>query len=104
VRLREFRASWKNGALTTQQKRHRLNGFFDFCTENEWLHKNPSKKTKPVQVSLDPPITMWMAARVKLALASSLASEAGNPGFGRPYYYYCVSASRTGLPSAHRPV
>jgi hypothetical protein len=54
VRLREFRASWKNGALTTQQKRHRLNGFFDFCTENEWLHKNPSKKTKPVQVSLDP--------------------------------------------------
>jgi integrase len=54
VRLREFRASWKNGALTTQRKHHRLNGFFDFCIENEWLHKNPSKKMKPVQVSPDP--------------------------------------------------
>ncbi len=54
VRLREFRASWKNGALTTQRKHHRLNGFFDFCIENEWLQKNPSKKMKPVQVSPDP--------------------------------------------------
>jgi hypothetical protein len=53
VRLREFRASWKNGALTTQRKHHRLNGFFDFCIENEWLHQNPSKKTKPVRVSFD---------------------------------------------------
>lgn len=54
VRLREFRASWKNGALTAQRKHHRLNGFFDFCIENEWLHKNPSKKMKPVQVSPAP--------------------------------------------------
>ncbi|MGA7634313.1 MAG: hypothetical protein WCB11_26410 [Terriglobales bacterium] len=54
ARLREFRASWKNGALTTQRRHHRLNGFFDFCIENEWLHKNPSKKMKPVQVSPDP--------------------------------------------------
>jgi hypothetical protein len=54
VRLRRFRASWKNGALTSQRKHHRLNGFFDFCVENEWLQKNPSKKMKPVQVSPDP--------------------------------------------------
>jgi integrase/recombinase XerD len=54
VRLREFRASWKNASLTTQRKHHRLNGFFDFCIENEWLHKNTSKKMKPVQVSPDP--------------------------------------------------
>ena len=51
VRLREFRAAWKNGPLTTQRKHHRLNGFFDFCIENDWLHKNPSKKMKPAQVS-----------------------------------------------------
>jgi len=30
-RLREFRASWKNSALTSQRKHHRLNSFFDFC-------------------------------------------------------------------------
>jgi integrase/recombinase XerD len=54
ARLRKFRASWNNGALTTQRKHHRLNGFFDFCIESDWIHKNPSKKMKPVQVSSDP--------------------------------------------------
>jgi integrase/recombinase XerD len=33
--FREFRASCKNGPLTTQRKHHRLNGFFNFCMENE---------------------------------------------------------------------
>lgn len=53
-RLRDFRASWKNGALTTQRKHHRLNSFFNFCIENDWLHKNPSKKMKHVVVSPNP--------------------------------------------------
>lgn len=35
ARLREFRASWNNAPLTTQRKHHRLNGFFDFCIEND---------------------------------------------------------------------
>lgn len=52
--LREFRASWKNGALTTQRKHHRLNGFFAFCIENEWLTRNPSKKMKGVHACFVP--------------------------------------------------
>ena len=54
AKLRDFRASWKNGGQTTQRKHHRLNGFFDFCIENDWLEKNPSKKMKSVQVSSVP--------------------------------------------------
>jgi integrase len=54
AKLREFRAFWKNGAMTTQRKHHRLNGFFDFCIANEWLHRNPAKKMKPVRVSQEP--------------------------------------------------
>ena len=54
AKLREFRASWNNGPLTTQRKHHRLNGFFQFCIENDWLQKNPSKKMKAVQVSQRP--------------------------------------------------
>jgi integrase/recombinase XerD len=54
ARLRDFRASWKNNALTTQRKHHRLNGFFDFCIENDWLPRNPSKRMKGVQVSQIP--------------------------------------------------
>jgi integrase len=54
AKLREFRASWNNGALTTQRKHHRINGFFDFCIENDWLLRNPAKKMKPMQVSQEP--------------------------------------------------
>lgn len=53
-KLREFRASWGNGALTTQRKHHRLNGFFAFCMESDWLLKNPSKRMKAVKVSSKP--------------------------------------------------
>jgi integrase len=49
-RLREFRASWKNSGLTSQRKHHRLNGFFDFCIENEWVTRNPAKRMKAVHV------------------------------------------------------
>ncbi len=54
AKLREFRVSWNNAPLTAQRKHHRLNGFFDFCIENDWLLRNPSKKMKPVQVSQEP--------------------------------------------------
>jgi len=54
AKLREFRASWENGPLTTQRKHHRLNGFFAFCMDNDWLLKNPAKKMKSVQVSAKP--------------------------------------------------
>jgi len=54
ARLREFRSSWNNGSLTSQRKHHRLNGFFNFCMENEWLTRNPSKKMKAVHATLVP--------------------------------------------------
>jgi integrase/recombinase XerD len=54
ARLRDFRASWKNASLTTQRKHHRLNGFFEFCIENEWLTRNPSKKMKGVKATSEP--------------------------------------------------
>jgi integrase/recombinase XerD len=50
-KLREFRASWKNSALTSQRKHHRLNSFFDFCIENEWVIRNPARRMKAVHVT-----------------------------------------------------
>lgn len=52
--LRQFRACWNNNSLTTQRKHHRLNSFFAFCMENEWLLRNPSKRMKGVKVSSEP--------------------------------------------------
>jgi integrase/recombinase XerD len=54
AKLREFRAFWNNKASTSQRKHHRLNSFFDFCIENEWLTRNPSKRMKPVHASASP--------------------------------------------------
>lgn len=51
ARLRDFRASWKNSPLTAQRKHHRLNAFFDFCIENEWLTRNVSRKMKGVHAT-----------------------------------------------------
>lgn len=50
--LREFRASWKNGALTTQRKHHRLNVFFAFCIENECGRVNQHGPKPPSLVEL----------------------------------------------------
>jgi integrase/recombinase XerD len=54
ARLRDFRASWGNSPLTTQRKHHRLNAFFDFCIENEWLTRNPAKRMKAVHATSVP--------------------------------------------------
>lgn len=40
--------------MTTQRKHHRLNVFFDFSIENEWLTRNASKKMKGVHATQVP--------------------------------------------------
>jgi hypothetical protein len=39
--LTDFRASWKNGDVTTHRKHERMVSFFPFCVRNEFLRKNP---------------------------------------------------------------
>jgi site-specific recombinase XerD len=81
VKLREFRAWWNNGALTTQRKHHRLNGFFDFCIENDWLLRNPAKKMKSVQVTQEPTDYFTPAEFAKIVDAPyALWRVEGRPG------------------------
>jgi hypothetical protein len=75
AKLREFRAWWNNGALTTQKKHHRLNGFFDFCIENDWLLRNPAKKMKSVQVTQEPTDYFTPAEFVKIVDATYAYGE-----------------------------
>ena len=48
--VREFRNSWKLSARTAVKALERLRSFFKFCTESEWLEKNPAKAIKPGKV------------------------------------------------------
>lgn len=44
--LTDFRASWKNGDVTTHRKHERMVSFFSFCVRNEFLRKNPMDALK----------------------------------------------------------
>lgn len=44
--VREFRDSWKVGIPTANRDMSVIRAFFGFCTDNEWLERNPSTKVK----------------------------------------------------------
>ncbi len=44
--LTDFRATWKNGDVTTHRKHERMVSFFSFCVRNEFLRKNPMEALK----------------------------------------------------------
>jgi integrase len=44
--LTDFRASWKNGDVTTHRKHERMVSFFSFCIRNEFLRRNPMETLK----------------------------------------------------------
>jgi hypothetical protein len=69
-KLREFRASWGNGALTTQRKHHRLNGFFAFCIGRN--QKDEPAAGKACVVSIFNRVHAAFSAFTLMFLASSV--------------------------------
>jgi integrase len=45
--LRQFQASWNDGALSAQKNIERLRGFFRFCCDAGWVQKNLAGALKP---------------------------------------------------------
>lgn len=56
--LRDFRASWKDGALSQSKHIERLRAFFRFCEDSQWSLKNPAKKLSRPQVSSSPTLPL----------------------------------------------
>lgn len=52
--LQGFRASWKEGALSSKKKQERIAGFFNFCLENGWIQRNPAKRLSRIRVTQAP--------------------------------------------------
>lgn len=52
--VREFRANWKDGAISAHKKLERLRAFLSFCVSSKWLDENPAKGVKPPKVTTPP--------------------------------------------------
>jgi integrase/recombinase XerD len=50
--LQAWRASWKDGALSSRKKQERLRGFFLFCQRNKWITDNPSLGLSRIKVDV----------------------------------------------------
>jgi integrase len=63
--LRQFQASWNDGALSAQKNIERLRGFFRFCCDAGWMQKNHAKALKP-------PKAAGLSERVKVFTADEI--------------------------------
>lgn len=66
--VRSFRASWKDGAISSKKKLERLRSFFRFCVDSGWLKVNPAKAIKAPRV-IDPPTMPFTVEELNNILA-----------------------------------
>ena len=50
TKLREWRSTWKDGALSAKKKQERVVGFFHFCVSSGWMKHNPAKQLSSIKV------------------------------------------------------
>jgi integrase/recombinase XerD len=53
-RLREWRATWKDSALSAKKKQERVIGFFHFCQSSGWINSNPARNLSRIKVTQKP--------------------------------------------------
>jgi site-specific recombinase XerD len=51
-RLRRFRETWADGAVSVAKKLERLRTFFRFANESGWIDRNPAKLIRSPKVTL----------------------------------------------------
>ena len=54
LRLREWRATWKDGPLSSKKKQERVIGFFHFCQSSGWVKDNPARQLSRIKVTQKP--------------------------------------------------
>jgi integrase/recombinase XerD len=52
--MRQFRATWKDGANYATKNLERLRAFFRFCIQDDWIGKNPAQAVKAPKVQETP--------------------------------------------------
>jgi integrase/recombinase XerD len=54
TKLREWRATWKDSALSAKKKQERVVGFFHFCQSEGWVSDNPARRLSRIKVTQKP--------------------------------------------------
>jgi integrase/recombinase XerD len=54
TKLREWRTTWKDKALSAKKKQERLVGFFHFCVSSGWTKHNPASQLSNIKVQQKP--------------------------------------------------
>lgn len=52
--MRQFRATWTDGANYATKNLERLRAFFRFCMEDDWITKNPARRVKAPKAKNSP--------------------------------------------------
>jgi hypothetical protein len=52
--MRQFRATWTDGAIYATKNLERLRAFFRFCMHDDWIAKNPARAVKAPQAADKP--------------------------------------------------
>lgn len=76
--LRQFRAQWRDGPLSSAKKLERLRAFFRFAQESQWIDENPAQKVKAPHYSQRQtlPYTHEEMSRILTALTAYLEHTA----------------------------
>jgi integrase len=69
VAVRKFRESWKYRNFSARKRLEELRAFFNFCSDSEWITKNPARKIR-MPVANDPPVVPLSEATIEAALAA----------------------------------
>jgi integrase len=67
--LTTFRATWKDGALSSLKKLERMRTFFNFAVRRKWVSDNPALELKAPKVQLRPTLPFTHDEMVKILAA-----------------------------------
>jgi len=77
--LRDFRAGWRDGPLSSTKKLERLRTFFRFAQENKWVKENPASKLKAPKSPQRPTLPFSNEETVRILAALDLYVEQSGP-------------------------
>jgi integrase len=70
-RERNFRNTWNLAPRTASKQIERLRAFFNFCIENEWITKNPTKAIKAPEVKPSPTLPFTEDGEIAKIMANT---------------------------------
>jgi integrase len=78
--MEDFRASWKDGAMSSSKKLERLRAFFRYAQKRKWIAENPAAELKPPRIVLKPtmPFTHDEMSKILSAVSLYLDTAASN--------------------------